>query len=66
MKYKVGVTVRLEVETEAPNEQDAIIQAMRRAELGAAGMRIRRYWWEYVKEVNNGGISDDSRTDERP
>ena len=66
MRYRVGITVKLEVETEAPNEQDAIIHAMRQAEEAACGMTVRRYWWEYVKEVNNGGISDDRGTDERP
>ena len=50
MKYKVGVTVVVEIDTEASNEQDAIINAMSKAEEAVKDMRIRKYWWEYVKE----------------
>ena len=53
MKYKVGVTVQVELETEAPNEQDAIVIAMSKTEEAVQGMKVRRHWWEYVKEASN-------------
>ena len=60
MKYKVGCTIQLEVEVEAHNEQDAIIVAMNAQEDAVRGMRIRKHWWEYVKEANtNGEVNND-------
>ena len=51
MKYKVGCTIELETEVEASNDQDAIIVALNAQEKAAGDMRIRKHWWEYVKEV---------------
>ena len=60
MKYKVGCTIELEAEVEAHNEQDAIIIAMNKQEDAVRGMRIRKHWWEYVKEANvNVEINND-------
>ena len=60
MRYKVGCTIQLEAEVEAHNEQDAIIIAMNKQEDAVRGMRIRKHWWEYVKEANvNGEINND-------
>ena len=61
MKYKVGVTVEVELEVEAVTEQDAIIVAMKKTEEAVAGMRIRKYWWEYAKEANVNGKTDNDR-----
>lgn len=66
MKYKVGCTIELETEVEASNEQDAIIVAMNKQEQAAGDMRIRKHWWEYVKEVDiNGKVNHDGGRDER-
>ena len=54
MKYKVGVTIRLELEVEAITPQDAIIVAMNKTEEAVDGAKIRQHWYEYVKEVNDG------------
>lgn len=53
MKYKVGVTIRLELEVEATTEQDAIIVAMNKTEQAVDGTKIRQHWYEYVKEDTN-------------
>jgi len=53
MKYKVGVTVQVELETEASTEQDAIVITMAKTEEAVQGMKIRKHWWEYVKEVKS-------------
>jgi len=53
MKYKVGVTIRLELEVEATTEQDAIIVAMNKTEEAVDGTIIRQHWYEYVKEASN-------------
>ena len=60
MKYKVGETIRLEREVDATTEQDAIIAAMNQTEKVVEGATIRQHWYEYVKEVKNGKISNDS------
>ena len=52
MKYKVGVTIRLELEVEATTEQDAIIAAMNQTEDAVDGAVIRQHWYEYVKEAD--------------
>ena len=56
MKYKVGCTIQVEAEVEAPNEQDAIVLAMNEQEHAVRSMKIRRHWWEYVQEADNGQI----------
>lgn len=61
MKYKVGCTIELEVEVEAHNEQDAIIIAMNKQEDAVRVMRIRKHWWEYVKEAKPNGKTDYDR-----
>ena len=61
MRYKVGCTIELEVEVEAQNEQDAIIVAMNKQEDAVRGMRIRKHWWEYVKEADTNGKTDNDR-----
>ena len=60
MKFKVGVTIRLELEVDATTEQDAIITAMNETEKAVDGMKIRQHWYEYVKEVKDGKVSNDS------
>lgn len=53
MKYKVGVTLQVELVIDSENEQDAILAAMNLTEDAAKGMRVRRHWWEYVKEADD-------------
>lgn len=53
MKYKVGVTLQVELVIDSTNEQDAILAAMNLTEDAAKGMRVRRHWWEYVKEADD-------------
>lgn len=53
MNYKVGVTIQVELVVEAANEQDAIIESMNKTEAAVSGMKIRRHWWEYVKEADD-------------
>lgn len=53
MKYKVGVTIQVELVVEAANEQDALIVGMKKTEDAVSGMEIRRYWWEFVKEADD-------------
>ena len=53
MKYKVGVTIQVDLVVEAANEQDALIVGMKRTEDAVSGMEIRRHWWEFVKEADD-------------
>lgn len=53
MKYKVGVTIQVELEVDSANEQDAIIVGMKKTEEAVSGMEIRRHWWEFVKEADD-------------
>ena len=53
MRYKVGVTIQVELVVEAKNEQDAIIESMNKTEDAVSGMEIRRHWWEFVKEADD-------------
>ena len=53
MKYKVGVTIQVELVVEAANEQDALIVGMKKTEDAVSGMDIRRHWWEFVKEADD-------------
>ena len=53
MNYKVGVTLQVELVIDSANEQDAILAAMNLTEDAAKGMRVRRHWWEYVKEADD-------------
>ena len=53
MKYKVGVTIQVELVVEAANEQDALIVGMKKTEDAVSGMEIRRHWWEFVKEADD-------------
>lgn len=53
MKYKVGVTIQVDLVVEAANEQDALIVGMKKTEDAVSGMEIRRHWWEFVKEADD-------------
>ena len=56
MKYIVGCTIQIEMEVEAPNEQDAIVFAMNKTVEAVQDMKVRRHWWEYVKEAEDDKI----------